>query len=174
MGKKKRTSYRWNKAEIKQLVDLYESGQTMEQVSEEFGISRQRAEQILKKAGVKTRKFTVSDKYLRSRRRKRKILPKELLLKHYKKENLPISQILKTLNVSSTTFYKSLEFHNIPKLKTEGFETTKLTEDLLRRMYLEENLTSTEIARRLGYAPITIKRRLSKLGIRKGSNKNKP
>ena len=139
----------------------------MREVGLEFGITRQRVEQILKKADVKTRKFTISDKFLEGRKRKRKILPKELLLKVYKDENLPIEEIRRRLNTNSNSLYQSLEFHNIPKRKTEGFHYSKLTEDVLRRLYLEEDLTATEVAGQLGYASITIKKRLSEFGIRK-------
>lgn len=139
----------------------------MREVSLEFGITAQRVEQILKKADVKRRKYTRSKRLLEARKRKRKILPKELLLKYYKDEKLPVSEILRRLKASRTSLYKSLEYHNIPKRETIGIHNSPLTEDILRRLYLEEDLTATEIARKLGYATVTVKKGLSKFGIRK-------
>lgn len=161
------TSSQRKDIKIRRLIELYESGLSMREVGLEFGITRQRVEQILKKAGIRTRKFTTSDKFLEGRKRKRKILPKKLLLKVYKDEKLHIEEILQRLNTNSNSLYQSLEFHNIPKRKTEGIQFSKLTEDVLRRLYLEEDLTATEVAGQLGYASVTIKKRLSELGIRK-------
>lgn len=153
--------------EIRHLIQLYESGLSMAEVGLQFGISRQRVEQILKKAGVKTRKYTKSDKFLEVRKEKRKILPKELLLKFYQDKTLSISEVIEKLKTNVTLLYKSLEFHNIPKRIDESLKHTRLTEDVLRRLYLKEYLTSAEIASQLGYSPITIRNKLSKLGIRK-------
>src|SRR5687768_15627104 len=106
----------------------------MREVGLEFGISAQRVEQILKKAGVKKRKFTKSYKLLKARKEKRKILPKELLLNYYKNEKLSIAEILERLKVSRNLLYKSLECHKIPKRNEEGILSSKLTEEILRRL----------------------------------------
>lgn len=156
------------KTKIGRIIELYESGLSMREVGLQFSITAQRVEQILKKPGVKKRKFTKSNKLLEARKEKRKILPKDLLLKFYKDQNLPILKILRQLKVSRNLLYKSLEYHKIPKRETEGIPDSKLSQELLRRLYLEENLTATEIAGQLGFATITIKKRLSKLGITKG------
>lgn len=139
----------------------------MKEVGLEFNISAQRVEQILKKAGVETRKYTRSNRLFKARGKKRKALPKELLLKLYKDEKRPVLEITEKLSVSHALLYQNLEFYNIPKRKTEGFEYSSLTEDGLRRLYLEDDLTAKEIAQKLGFATITIKKRLSKFGIRK-------
>lgn len=161
------TSFQRKDIKIRRLIELYKSGLSMREVGLDFGITRQRVEQILKKAGIWTRKFTKSDKFLEGRKRKRKILPKNLLLKIYKDEKLPIEEILQRLNTNSNSLYKSLEIHNIPKRGAEGIQSSKWSKDVLRQLYLEEDLTSVEIARRLGFAPNTIKKRLSEFGIRK-------
>jgi predicted DNA-binding protein YlxM (UPF0122 family) len=165
-GDSKKSSQR-SDSEIQRLIQLYESGLTMKEVGAEFGITAQRVEQILKKAGVKKRKYTRSNRLLEARKKKRKILPEELLLKLYKDEKLPIPEILRRLDTSRSLLYKSLASFNIPKRVTGVIQSSELTEKLLRRLYLEEDLTAAEIARRLGYASITIKKRLSKFGIRK-------
>jgi predicted DNA-binding protein YlxM (UPF0122 family) len=156
-----------NDTKIRRLIELYESGLSMREVGARFSITRQRVEQILKKAGIRTRKFTISDKFLEGRKRKRKILPKELLLKFYRDEKLPIAEIRRRLNTNSNSLYKSLKFHNIPKRGAEGNQSSKWSKDVLRRLYLEEDLTAVEIARKLGFAPNTIKKRLSEFGIKK-------
>src|SRR5687768_11933770 len=165
-GDSKKSSQRSDN-EIQRLIQLYESGLTMKEVGAEFGITAQRVEQILKKAGVKKRKYTKSDRLLEARKRKRKILSKELLLKYYKDEKFTVGEILRRLKASRTSLYKSLKYHNIPKRETIGIHNSPLTEDILRRLYLGEDLTATEIARKLGYATVTIKKGLSKFGIRK-------
>ena len=161
----------WKKDEHLQrdyrIVELYKSGMSMKEVGLEFGISAQRVEQILKKAGVETRKYTRSNRLLEARKRKRKSLSKQLLVRLYEDERLPVSEITEKLGVSHAKLYQSLEFYKIPRRKAEGFEYSKLTEDVLRRLYLGEDLTASEIAEKLGFASITIKKRLSKFGIRK-------
>lgn len=153
------------------IIELYESGLSMKEVGLGFGITGQRVEQIIKKAGIQTRKYTRSNRLLEARKKKRKVLEKKLLLKLYNDTNLSLSEITEKLNVSHISLYKSLEYHNIPKRKKTEFRVSKLTEEVLRQMYLEEDLTATEIARRLGFASITIKKRLSKFGIRKRDRK---
>lgn len=160
-------SKRLSSADIYRLVKLYEIGLSLREVGLEFGITAQRVEQIIKKAGIKKRKFTKTFKLRRARREKRKILPKDLLVKFYKDEKLSISEILRQLNVSRNRFYKSLEHHNIPKRETERIQDSKLSEETLRRLYLDKNLTAAEIARQSGCATVTVKKRLSKFGIRK-------
>ncbi|MGC2234935.1 MAG: hypothetical protein WA584_02070 [Pyrinomonadaceae bacterium] len=165
-------SYRRSESEIWRMIRLYHSGLSMEQVGEQFGISKQRVEQIFRKLGVETRRHTKTDKFLEGHKKRIKILPKELLVKYYKDEKLPVGEIIKSLKTSSSMFYKSLEFHNIPKRITEGTRYSSLTEDVLRRLYLDEDLSSTEIATRLDYSSVTIRKRLSAYGIRKGDRIN--
>ena len=155
------------------MIELYQSGLSMKEVGSHFGVTAQRVEQILKKAGVKSRKYTKSKRLLEARKRKRKILPKELLLKYYKEEKLPVAEILRRLKASRASLYKSLEFHNLEKRETIGVHQSALTESILRRLYLEEDLTAAEIAQKLGYATITVKKRLSKLGVRKSDRQAK-
>lgn len=171
--RQRKSSSSWSEAEIKQMADLYESGWSLEQVGKEFGISRPRVDQLFKRAGVRTRKFTFTDKYRKTRGRKRKILSKQLLLEVYKIENLPLSRMLEMLGVSTDIFYNSLAFYRIPLLKGGAVKLTRLSEDILRQLYLEENLSSREIARRLGCARITVKKRLWELGIRKKNKERK-
>lgn len=160
-------------ADIYRLIKLYEIGLSLREVGLEFGITAQRVEQILKKFGVEKRKFTKSYKLLKARKEKRKILPKNLLVKFYKDEKLSIPEVLRQLKASRNLLYKSLEFHKIPKRKTEGIADSKLSEEVLRRLYLNENLTAQEIAQKLGFATVTVKKRLSKFGITKGGKKLK-
>ncbi len=170
--KHSRNYHRRSAEEIKQIIDLYESGLSLEQVGDEFRISKQRVEQIFKKAGIETRRFTKSEKYIAGQKNRRKILPKNLLLKYYPDRSLSIGDVLEKLNASRNSLYKSLEFHQIPKRIDEKLEYSPLTRQLLRRLYIEEDLTSTEIARRLDYAAVTVRNRLSALGIRKRDRKS--
>ena len=149
------------------MIELYQSGLSMREVGLEFGMSGQRVEQILKKAGIETRRYTRSNRLFEARKSKRKVISKELLLELYKDEELSVFEIIKKLGVSYVSFYKSLKYHNIPKRKTQGIHYSALTEEILRRLYLEEGLTAREIAQKLGFAAITVKKRLSKFGIRR-------
>ena len=152
---------------IPHIIELYQSGLSMREVGAEFGVTAQRVEQILKNAGVNRRKYTKSSTVLKARNRKRKILSKDLLLKLYSDERLPVPEILRRLDASRNSLYKSLEYHKIPKREIEVIAYSALNEEILRWLYLKEDLTAAEIARELGFATITIKKRLSKFGIRK-------
>ncbi len=121
--------------------------------------------------GVKTRKFTKSEKYIAGQKSRRRIVRKETLIELYVDKKLPLLKITETLKISSGVFYRSLKFHGIPKRIDEGIEYSLLTRQLLHRLYIEEDLTSTEIARRLGYAPVTIRKRLSAYGIKNNKYK---
>ncbi|MCA1640073.1 MAG: hypothetical protein LC768_17420, partial [Acidobacteria bacterium] len=86
-------------------------------------------------------------------------------------KKLPVKEITKTLKTSSGVLYRNLATHKTPKRIDEGIEHSPLTGELLRRLYIEEGLTSTEIAHQLGYAPVTVRKRLSAYGIKNNKYK---
>ena len=47
-----KTTYHWKEEQVREMISLYESGMTLTEVGAEFGISKQRVEQIFKKTGV--------------------------------------------------------------------------------------------------------------------------
>ncbi|MEJ7860867.1 MAG: hypothetical protein WKF90_04425 [Pyrinomonadaceae bacterium] len=157
--------------DISRMKELYESGLSLEAVGKRFGISKQRVAQIFDKAGVKKRNFTKTNKYVRGQKSRRRIIPKETLIELYINKKLPVKEITKTLKTSSSVLYRSLAVYKIAKRVDQGIEYSPLTHELLRRLYIEEDLTSTEIARRLCYAPVTIRKRLSAYGIKNNKYK---
>ncbi|MCA1622489.1 MAG: hypothetical protein LC778_01590 [Acidobacteria bacterium] len=66
--------------DISRMMDLYESGLSLEAVGKRFGISKQRVAQIFDKAGVKKRNFTKTNKYVKGQKSRRRIIPKETLI----------------------------------------------------------------------------------------------
>lgn len=161
------------RAHLQPIIRLYQSGLSMREIGARFGVTAQRVEQILKQAGVKKRKFTRSSKFLDAKKEKRTILPKDLLVKYYKHEKLPVTEILRRLKISRSLFYKNLQYHHIATRAAEGNHRSPLTDIVLRQLYSERGMTAKEIARRFGYATVTVKKRLSKLGIRKTANKSR-
>ena len=157
-----------DKSEIQEMIRLYREGLSMTEVGEKFNISRQRVERIFRKEGVETREYTKSSTFIEAHKRRAKIVSKELILKYYKKEKLPVREILNKLEITLSSFYKSLDYHNIEKRVNEGIVYSPLTKEVLCRLYLQESLSSKEIAGKLGFAPVTVRKRLSKYGIKKG------
>ena len=173
MAQNLKKSSRSNADDIKQMIVLYKSGLTLEAVGARFGISKQRISQIFSKAGLKKRPYTKSKKFINSRKSQKIIVPKEKLIELYKYKKLPVCEIIKTLKTSTKVFYRSLDFHRISRRRDEAVEHLSLKRELLRCFYIEEDLTATEIARRLNCATITVRKRLSEFGIRKSDFKNK-
>jgi predicted DNA-binding protein YlxM (UPF0122 family) len=167
-----RESSQQSETKIQRIIELYQSGLSMREVGLEFGVTRQRVQQILKDAGVETRNYTKSNRFFEVRKEKRKVVPKELLIKYYQDQSLSVREVIEKLGTNSVLLYKSLKFHNIPKRIEESSKNSPLTREVLRRLYLEEGLTSSEIASRLGYSRFTIRNKLSQYGIRKSDNPN--
>lgn len=158
---------RWNEEKINELVTLYKSGLPLSAIGEKYGITRQRIHQILKKADGKSqvadeRKFQRQKRLIKAR-----ILEKDLLTEFYVTEGLSIKELQKRFNLGYKLIRKSLVYYRIPIRRGNLLPKSVLTRDLLTKLYLDQNLTAGEIAARLGYQVITIKTRLSKLGIKK-------
>lgn len=87
----------------RRLIELYETGLTLDQVGKEFGLTRQGVRYRLTAAGITPR------------RSKYRYLDKTLLKKHYLEDKLSIDKIAETLAVSRNVIKAALEYHNIPK-----------------------------------------------------------
>jgi DNA-binding CsgD family transcriptional regulator len=162
-----KTTYHWKEEQVREMIALYESGMTLTEVGAEFGISKQRVEQIFKKAGFKTRHKTKTQKFLEAQKNRRVIIDRDTLVKFYIEEGLTILQMEEKLEVGFSIVRNSLVHHKIPVRLSNEYRKSSLTRELLEPLYLGEKLTADEIAARLGFAPCTIKIRLSKLGIKK-------
>ena len=156
-------------AEIHAMKIFYDAdgGRSFAEVGIEFGISPARVEQLFRQHNVKTRPQTVSKKFLAAMQERRILLDQELLAELYLKEKLSISRIAARLGAKSDIVRSNLIACRIPIRPRSRYTTTRLTPELLRPLYIEQNLTAGEIAGRLGYSVLTIRKRLFLFGIKK-------
>lgn len=93
-------------------------------------------------------------------------LSKETLTELYLQKSLSIWQIEKETGIHRATVHRLLKFYAIPR-RPAGQRPKLAISDLgkIKRMYLEEKLSATQIAEYLGYTRMTILRRLHELGI---------
>ena len=172
MPEQKQKNYtRWSESDILKMADIYDGGLTLREVGAQFGISKQRVEQLLNSAGIPRRKNTRSAKYLESRKKLKRSIPKEILIELYVEQKLPINKILRKLKTSATTLDETLDLYGIPKRDKYILVASPLNRELLHRLYIEEGLTASEIARRYGIATITVQKRLSKFGLKNNKYK---
>ena len=142
-------------------------GRSFAEVGIEFGISPSRVEQLFRQHHVKTRPQTVSQKFLAAMRKRRVVLEKQPLADLYLQEKLSIQKIADRL---ATTFHivrSNLIAHRIPVRPLENYTTSRLTPEILRPLYIDQNLTAAQIAERLGYSILTIRKKLSVFGIKR-------
>jgi excisionase family DNA binding protein len=145
------------------------------QIAAQLGVDRSVIVLRLKRAGVK----------LRTKREVAALrAPKvdlRCLRKLYEEDQLPIKQVAKELGVSYGRIWLLMQRHGIqPRTSGEGAlaalianGTTKrgngyysrICASELKRLYVDERLTLTQCAERLGVVPSTVCTRLRKLGI---------
>ena len=153
--------------EILKMKAFYEAGETFLEVGARFGISPSRVEQIFRRNGIKARKTTVSKKFRRAMDNRRIILSREALIELYAGEKLPIIKVAERLGVGSHSVRRNLHDYGIPIRPQGDYHSLRLTAELLKTLYIDQNLMAAEIAERLGYAVGTIGKKLSLLGIKK-------
>jgi transcriptional regulator with XRE-family HTH domain len=171
MPDKRKYTY-WSARQIKEMADLYDSGKSLAEVGEEYGISKQRVNLILRKNGYQTRSRATAAR-IANLNRKPRILERDILDKFYLEKRLTITEMANQLKISYPVIRKSLIYHKIPIRSANDYRFTSLTRELLEPLYLEENLTAREIAGRLGFSLVAITKRLSKLGIKKEMSKRR-
>jgi hypothetical protein len=157
----------------RKMYEVYDSGASQREVGSKFGISGERVRQIFKKAGFKIRRHTESAKLLEARKKSREILiPREILEKIYVQEKRGVNFIIKTLKVGYPKICRSLDAYGIERRTNDEanllqVKNPELDEALLTELYHVEKLSADEIALRFGCAPITVRKRLRKFGIKK-------
>jgi transposase-like protein len=167
--------------EVRQMIESYENGKSLEEVGREFGgISRERVKQIFQKAGFDRRKYTVSETSLICRRaiavNRQKKLPRAELENLYLTEKRFVKEIALRFDCTPQVVRENIKRYGL-RLRSpkENFQmrmkSPRLTNELLRQLYVDENKTANEIAADYDYAPPTIKMRLSRLGIKKMTQK---
>ncbi len=145
----------------KQMIAMYQNGYSLDAVGEKFAITRERVRQILEKANCPRRKFTFSNKYIQSRRKPMRIIPKEILIKLYVVEKLSLNEIRLQLKTNNRVIRRNFDNHDIERRSTEENNRLRLKHreperEMLYKLYIENNLTAAEIAKRFGYAKQTI------------------
>jgi len=168
MGKGKTKEFWWTKEKVLKMNDLrVAENLSLEEVGQKYGVRRQRVQQLFKKFGIPVRYRRKPQEVRDELFVKHKLIPKDTLIKLYVDQRLKMREIAKVLHISDQTLKKSLRMHEIPKRKKPlNRPPSPLTYDLLYKMYIEGKMTAKEIARKLGYATITVQRRLSFLEIK--------
>lgn len=167
MKKRRTKKFQFDEKKVREMGNLYDDGFSTREVGKEYGVSGQYVIDLFKKYG-KERRRTMSPELIAKRFARLKLIPKETLLDLYVKKELAVGDILRELKTTAYFFYKSLKIHNIPCRHKPGNKSESPLTKLLYKMYVEENLTAKEIARRLDCKPRTIQARLSSRGIKKG------
>lgn len=153
----------------------YESGKTLREVGEANGITRQRVLQLFKAYSLGTRKQTMSElrrqhfeRVRRLNEEKRVLIPRDVLDRLARKQ-IPLKQVLTDFNCTYGCILRSRKHHGLTGQDRK--KNPELTNELLRRLFLDDGLPSSEIARRYGYRPASIAIKLHRLGITRRSQR---
>jgi predicted DNA-binding protein YlxM (UPF0122 family) len=155
--------------DIQAMKTFYDGGRSFSEVGDEFGISPSRVEQLFRQHKIKTRRKTVSQKFLAAMQQRRIRLEREPLAELYLNEKLSIRRIAEKLGSTYDIVRSNLIAHRIPIRPLADHTTSRLTPDILRPLYIDQNLTAAQIAERLGYSVLTVRKRLFLFGIKKRS-----
>ena len=153
--------------EIKRMKSSYDEGKTLSEVGVLFGLSRARVGQIFRLNNFKIRKKTASMKFAKAMGKRRIILDRKLLVDLYTHQKLSMQKIAAQLSTSGDVVHRNLRNYKISIRTREIYYKSRLTPELLRRLYIDENLTAAEIAKRLNYSISSIGKNLKKFGIKK-------
>ena len=132
------------------------------QIGEKLGASDRIISYRLKKQGIK----------LRSKGKRRDDLDDEEIKKLYIKEGLSIYQIGEKLGASDRTISNRLKKQGI-KLRSKGRSCNDLDDEEIKKMYIEEGLSTVQIGEKFGVSSPTISKRLKKQGIKLSKSPSK-
>ncbi|MDQ4123262.1 MAG: helix-turn-helix domain-containing protein [Acidobacteriota bacterium] len=124
------------------LAELYRDGKTLEEIGNQFGISRQAVQSRLKRAGI--------DRQQRGRKTESLELNRDVLIELYQNRKLSTTKVAEELNSTVPFVIRQLKKHKI-QLRTRK-EARRLNcgripqREELERLYLTENKTQAEIA----------------------------
>ena len=153
--------------QIREMIGLYKSGLSYSEIGALYGISFQKVGYIFSKKGFKARKHTVSKRFRAAMDGKRKLIDREMLERLYVEERLSTMKIASLLGINQNLVYNNLIFYGIPLRPLENYATSELTPELLKRLYIDQNLTAQQIGDQLGFSVKTVRKRLNKFGIKK-------
>lgn len=151
---------------LEKIVAMRKAGKTLQEISNEVGVTRQRVEQLLKPTGIEVP--------LNARRQERRQAVAEWA------ENNPSMSCEaggKLLGIATDTIRNDLKslgikrdafaIHSAAMTRVRLNGRVELTKELLMREYLTNNLSTPEISRKYGYRQSSVMRRLGSYGIRK-------
>lgn len=104
-------------------------------------------------------------------------IDKALLIEKYVKDGKSIAVVAKELNISTDTVYKRLKLYGLNRNKSDAqklkcnkigvHNSFNLDVKILKKLYLEYNLTPNEIAKKLGCSKSKVSSTLKNIGILK-------
>ncbi len=116
------------KAETLEMTELYKNGMTLQEIGDQYGISRQTISRRFKDMGFAH--LERLPKYAR--------IDKDRLEDLYAGERLSISKISEAFRVTSNLIYQALNFHKIPKRSSIKLNGKYV--DLLRQLEVSEKI----------------------------------
>ena len=100
--------------------------------------------------------------------KKDRLIEKDILIEYYLNQNLTIKEVAKQLQVSVDRVVKSLNFFNIKKDNTLVHHDRKIiSKEEIIELYINQNLSLKETAKRLGVGHSTLSMRLREFNIHK-------
>lgn len=163
-----------SKEDVLEMYEVYKSGKPLREVGEMFGgVSKQRVEQLFKMNNLPTRRHSESDLTKASYEKLKKRLKTNRVYLDAKKlqklldEGKTRSQICEEMNCTITNIKNTIEKFNLKK--PSRITNPKLTDEVLKQLYIKENKTALQIAEEFGYSKSRITMRLSEQGVRKSS-----
>lgn len=132
-----------------EICRLYKEGATQSMLARQFGVSRQRIQQIMRSAGVPGRPLY-------------DVLSREELYRVYVAERRSLSQTAKILGTSMDNVRRHLGFFDIELRLTNLIQIDR---EVLERLYLTDGLTQRQTARNLGIGVPAVRRELRRHGI---------
>lgn len=151
---------------LEKIVAMREAGNTLQEIGDAVGVTRQRVEQLLKPTGI-----------VAPFRAKREARQKAVAEWAKNNPTMSCEGGGKLLGVAAETVRHDLKalgikrdgfaIHSAAMVRAKLNGRVELTEELLRREYLDNDLSTPQIARKYGYQQGGVMRRLQAYGIRK-------
>ena len=91
-------------------------------------------------------------------------IPKDELARKYLDEGLSIEECAEHFGCSPTPVANRLRAYDL-EVRNQGNQPLEVSEEGLRRLYVEEGLTTVDVAQELECHPSTVSRKLSEHGI---------
>lgn len=151
---------------LQKIITMRKDGKTLREISDEVGVTRQRVEQLLRPSGIEVP--------YKARQKERRQAVAEWVKANPLMSCQEGSRVLGCSAHTISTDLKALGVErdvsiirsvSIVQAKLDG--RAELTEELLRKEYIHNNLSTNEIARKYGYRQSGVMRRLGVYNIHK-------